>query len=100
MLYCRAVDMAGQTEQQRGKRRHQRTLFDSVAQLYEASRLGYPHHIVEFAVATAAAGAVTRRPRCRSERSRAGRSDTADQLLAAVPSACSRNRSEHCPAPR
>ena len=38
-------------------RRHQRTLFDSVAQLYEASRLGYPSDIIEFAVATAAVGA-------------------------------------------
>ena len=57
MLYCRAVDMAAETEQERSKRRHQRTLFDSVAQLYEASRPGYPSEIVEFAVATAAVGA-------------------------------------------
>jgi ubiquinone/menaquinone biosynthesis C-methylase UbiE len=49
--------MAAETEQERSKRRHQRTLFDSVAQLYEASRLGYPSDIVEFAVATAAVGA-------------------------------------------
>jgi ubiquinone/menaquinone biosynthesis C-methylase UbiE len=32
-------------------------LFDGVAQLYAASRLGYPSDIVEFAVATAAVGA-------------------------------------------
>jgi 2-polyprenyl-3-methyl-5-hydroxy-6-metoxy-1,4-benzoquinol methylase len=57
VLYCRAVDMAAETEQERSKRRHQRTLFDSVAQLYEASRPEYPSDIVEFAVATAAVGA-------------------------------------------
>lgn len=57
MLYCRAVGMGAETEQERSKRRHQRTLFDGVAQLYEASRLGYPSDIVEFAVATAAVGA-------------------------------------------
>ncbi len=39
------------------KRRYQRTLFDGVAQLYDASRLGYPSDIVAFAVATASAGA-------------------------------------------
>jgi ubiquinone/menaquinone biosynthesis C-methylase UbiE len=57
VLYCRAVDMAAETEQERSRRRHQRTLFDGVAQLYEASRLGYPSDIVEFAVGTAAVGA-------------------------------------------
>jgi ubiquinone/menaquinone biosynthesis C-methylase UbiE len=57
VLYCRAVNMAVETEEERSKRRHQRTLFDSVAQLYEASRLGYPSDIVEYAVATAAVGA-------------------------------------------
>lgn len=57
MLYCRAVDAAAETEQERGRRRHRRTLFDSVAQLYEASRLGYPSDIVEVAVTTAAVGA-------------------------------------------
>lgn len=50
------MDIAAETEQERSRRRHQRTLFDSVAQLYDASRLGYPSDIVEFAVATAAAG--------------------------------------------
>ena len=49
--------MAAESEQERSKRRHQRTLFDGVAQLYEDSRLGYPSDIVAFAVATAAAGA-------------------------------------------
>jgi ubiquinone/menaquinone biosynthesis C-methylase UbiE len=57
MLYCRAVDTAAETEQERSRRRHQRTLFDSVAELYQASRPGYPSDIVEFAVATAAVGA-------------------------------------------
>jgi len=59
VLYCRAVDVAAETEQERSRRRHQRTLFDGVAQLYETSRPGYPSDIVEFAVATAAAGAVS-----------------------------------------
>jgi len=45
-----------ETEPKRGKRRHQRTLFDGVAQLYDASRLGYPADIVEFIVATAGVG--------------------------------------------
>jgi ubiquinone/menaquinone biosynthesis C-methylase UbiE len=49
--------MGAETEQERSKRRHQRTLFNGVARLYEASRLGYPSDIVEFAVATAAVGA-------------------------------------------
>jgi len=57
VLYCRAVSMGAESEQERSKRRHQRTLFDTVAQLYEASRLGYPGDIVAFAVATAAVGA-------------------------------------------
>ncbi|HTX81014.1 MAG TPA: class I SAM-dependent methyltransferase [Streptosporangiaceae bacterium] len=46
-----------ETEQDRSKRHYQRTLFDGVAVLYEASRLGYPSDIVEFVVATAALGA-------------------------------------------
>jgi ubiquinone/menaquinone biosynthesis C-methylase UbiE len=56
-LYCRAVAMAAETEQERSRRLDRRTLFDSVAPLYEASRLGYPSGIVEFAVATAEVGA-------------------------------------------
>jgi hypothetical protein len=48
--------MAEETEQQRSKRRRQRTLFDGVAQLYEATRPGYPAEIVEFLAATAGAG--------------------------------------------
>jgi ubiquinone/menaquinone biosynthesis C-methylase UbiE len=46
-----------ETQQERTKRRHQRTLFDGVAELYEACRLGYPSEIVEFAVATAGVAA-------------------------------------------
>jgi ubiquinone/menaquinone biosynthesis C-methylase UbiE len=49
--------MTAETEQERSKRRYQRMLFDDVAELYEASRLGYPGEIVDFAIATAAAGA-------------------------------------------
>jgi 2-polyprenyl-3-methyl-5-hydroxy-6-metoxy-1,4-benzoquinol methylase len=47
--------MDAETGQQRSKRRHQRTLFDGVVQLYDASRLGYPSDIVAFVVTTAAA---------------------------------------------
>ena len=57
MLYCRAVDIAAETEQVRSRRLHRRMLFDGVAELYQASRLGYPSDIVEFSVTTAAAGA-------------------------------------------
>jgi ubiquinone/menaquinone biosynthesis C-methylase UbiE len=45
-----------ETEEQRSKRRRQRTLFDGVAQLYDATRPGYPAEIVEFLAATAGAG--------------------------------------------
>lgn len=51
------MDLTAETEQERSRRRRQRALFDSVAALYTASRLGYPGDIVEFAVATAAVGA-------------------------------------------
>ena len=47
----------GETEQERGSRRYRRTLFDGVAQLYEASRPGYPAELVEFVVTTAGLGA-------------------------------------------
>lgn len=45
--------MAVESEERRRKRRHQRTLFDDAAELYDASRPGYPKEIVEFMVATA-----------------------------------------------
>ena len=51
------MEIAAETERERTKRQIQRTLFDGVAQLYEASRLGYPSDIVEFAVETAGVGA-------------------------------------------
>lgn len=49
--------MGQETEEDRSKRRYQRTLFDGVAPLYEASRLGYPRDIVEFVVTTGGLGA-------------------------------------------
>jgi ubiquinone/menaquinone biosynthesis C-methylase UbiE len=51
------MEIAAETERERTKRQYQRTLFDGVAQLYEASRLGYPSDIVEFAIETAGVGA-------------------------------------------
>jgi ubiquinone/menaquinone biosynthesis C-methylase UbiE len=48
--------VAAETEQERSRRRRQRTLFDGVAQLYQATRPGYPAEIVEFLVATAGVG--------------------------------------------
>ena len=48
--------MEAETERERRTRRHQRTLFDGVAELYEASRRGYPDAIVEFVVSAAALG--------------------------------------------
>lgn len=50
------VAITEENEQERAKRRHQRTLFDGVAQLYQASRPGYPREMVEFLVATAGVG--------------------------------------------
>jgi ubiquinone/menaquinone biosynthesis C-methylase UbiE len=51
------MQISPETERERSKRQYQRTLFDGVAHLYEASRPGYPSEIVEFAIATAAVGA-------------------------------------------
>jgi ubiquinone/menaquinone biosynthesis C-methylase UbiE len=45
-----------ETEQERDKRHFQRTLFDDVAGLYDASRPGYPPSVVEFVAATAGIG--------------------------------------------
>jgi ubiquinone/menaquinone biosynthesis C-methylase UbiE len=45
--------MGNESEQARRKRRHQRTLFDRVAELYDDSRRGYPAEIVDYMVATA-----------------------------------------------
>ncbi len=46
-----------ETEQERARRLHRRTLFDGVAELYDDSRLGYPADIVDFVIATAGVGA-------------------------------------------
>lgn len=45
-----------ETDESRQKRRQQRLLFDSVADLYDATRRGYPREIVEFMLATAGVG--------------------------------------------
>jgi ubiquinone/menaquinone biosynthesis C-methylase UbiE len=45
-----------ETEEQRSKRHQRRTLFDGVADLYAASRPGYPGEIIEFLTATAGVG--------------------------------------------
>jgi ubiquinone/menaquinone biosynthesis C-methylase UbiE len=45
--------MALESAAQRGRRRRQRVLFDEVADLYAATRSGYPREIVDFAVGTA-----------------------------------------------
>jgi len=50
------VICVAETEQQRSKRRRRRTLFDGVAELYAASRPGYPAEIIEFLTATAGVG--------------------------------------------
>jgi ubiquinone/menaquinone biosynthesis C-methylase UbiE len=47
---------ATETEPERNKRHFQRTLFDGVAGLYDASRPGYPASVVEFVAATAGIG--------------------------------------------
>jgi ubiquinone/menaquinone biosynthesis C-methylase UbiE len=47
------VTVEAETEQQQRRRRHQRTLFDDVAQLYQATRPGYPDRVIEFVTATA-----------------------------------------------
>jgi SAM-dependent methyltransferase len=51
------VAVEAETERERGRRRHQPTLFDAVPRLYEASRRGYPVGLVEFMATTAALGA-------------------------------------------
>jgi ubiquinone/menaquinone biosynthesis C-methylase UbiE len=51
------MELPAETERERSKRQYRRTLFDGVAQLYDASRLGYPGDIIDFAIATAAVGA-------------------------------------------
>ena len=45
-----------ETEQERGRRRHQRALFDAIAPAYDACRLGYPPEIIEFVAGPAGLG--------------------------------------------
>ena len=42
-----------ESERDRARRHYQRTLFDGIADRYEASRPGYPAHVIEFVAATA-----------------------------------------------
>lgn len=48
--------MTAETEEQRRKREQQRSLFDGVARLYDATRQGYPTEIVDAIFTTAAIG--------------------------------------------
>jgi ubiquinone/menaquinone biosynthesis C-methylase UbiE len=48
--------MAAESGQERSRRRRQRTLFDGVAQLYQATRASYPAEIIDFLMATAGTG--------------------------------------------
>jgi ubiquinone/menaquinone biosynthesis C-methylase UbiE len=48
-----AAAMGGETEQMRSERRRRRALFDGVAELYQASRRGYPAEIIGFVTETA-----------------------------------------------
>jgi ubiquinone/menaquinone biosynthesis C-methylase UbiE len=50
------METGTETDRERNKRHFQRTLFDGVADLYEASRPGYPVSVVEFVAATAGTG--------------------------------------------
>jgi ubiquinone/menaquinone biosynthesis C-methylase UbiE len=50
---CDAPLVSVESEETRRRRRHQRTLFDRVAELYDASRRGYPKEIVHFMLAAA-----------------------------------------------
>ena len=45
-----------ESERERDKRHHQRTLFDGIAERYELSRPGYPSRVVEFITVTAGLG--------------------------------------------
>jgi len=50
------MGIGAESERERDKRHFQRTLFDGVAGLYDASRPGYPASVVEFVAATAGLG--------------------------------------------
>jgi SAM-dependent methyltransferase len=51
-----SVAAGNESQQGRNKRRHQRTLFDGIAERYEAFRPGYPEQILEFVATTAGLG--------------------------------------------
>jgi ubiquinone/menaquinone biosynthesis C-methylase UbiE len=51
------MSLEPESEAERARRRYQRELFDGVAQLYEATRPGYPRELTAFVAATAAIGA-------------------------------------------
>jgi ubiquinone/menaquinone biosynthesis C-methylase UbiE len=50
------VTTGTESDRDRDKRHHQRVLFDDIAELYDASRPGYPARVVEFITATAGLG--------------------------------------------
>src|SRR6185437_8494716 len=50
------VTTGTESERERDKRHYQRALFNGIARRYEASRPGYPSHVVEFVTATAGLG--------------------------------------------
>jgi ubiquinone/menaquinone biosynthesis C-methylase UbiE len=50
------MTMTAESVGQRDRRRRQRVLFDEVADLYAATRSGYPREIVDFAIRTAGLG--------------------------------------------
>src|SRR5262245_12346823 len=52
-LVSRSVAFEEETERERATRRRQRTEFDQIAALYEATRPGYPRELVEFIAQTA-----------------------------------------------
>ncbi len=53
---CWQVVVRTETERERGRRRHRRTLFDAIAPAYDEYRLGYPPEITEFVLGTAGVG--------------------------------------------
>ena len=48
--------IGAESEGDRDKRRHQRTLFNDIAEQYEESRPGYPARVAEFVTATTGLG--------------------------------------------
>jgi ubiquinone/menaquinone biosynthesis C-methylase UbiE len=50
------VTSGTESERERDKRHYQRTLFDGIAERYEAARPGYPARVVDFIITTAGLG--------------------------------------------